>query len=270
MEVFQHPPIQNEQDSGALVVNRTGGTIDSFDFDHNVAIGVPKIIDNQGHLGPARIHDNMIDNTALAIPQETKCQSRPQTQAASPDSEQLPTDNKVTPRSNPTSVKMEYNVFLEPPKDTAPLHVSSGPVGRNYDGTFNSYFDVQMDKNVECDYLIVAIGAPGLINFWVVQDRSLVGIDQVPIAGFIIKRITNPRGALTFVVRHKDAVVRLDVKTWWKWTRAPQPQTIYGLERRGVVCAREASPTAAIIDSQSLKAAEKGERDEADPVLALP
>ena len=209
-EVFERLPTQNEQSSEALVFNRPGGTIDLFVFDHNVAIGVPEIIDNQGHIGQASIHDNMIDNAV-----DTRCRSRPRTQGANPGAGQLPTDNEAVPHSNAARIKMEYSVFLQTRENNAPFYVFNRLVVRNYDGTYDLYFDVQMDNDVECEYLIVAMRAPGLINFWVVKDQNLVGIDQVPIAGFTIKRITNPRGAFTFGVRHKDAAVHLDVKTWW-------------------------------------------------------
>ena len=215
MEVFEHPPSPHEQGNEALFVNGPGSTMDSFDFDNNFAIGVPKILDNQGHLGRPGIHNNMVDNTALASAQEAKCRSRQLSQSVNPSSVQLPTDDKAAPRNGATKMKIEGNTFLYPPENSAPFHVLSGSLVSNYDGTVNSYFDIQMDDKVECDYLIVAISGAGLINFWVLNGQSVVGVDQVPIAGFN-KKITNPRGVLTVGVRHENAAFRDDVKTWWK------------------------------------------------------
>jgi hypothetical protein len=105
------------------------------------------------------------------------------------------------------------NSYLGAGQNSAPFHISYGPVGRNDDGTFTSYYTLQMDGGVECDYLTIAMSGQGLINFWIVKDRDL---DQVPIAGFRIEKIANPSGSFALGVRHKEAQVLLDVKTSWR------------------------------------------------------
>lgn len=214
MDVFEHPTHQRDPTLDALVVNRPGGTISSFNFSHNIVSGIPTIVDNQDHIGSESFDHNVIS----AIPQpETKCSLRlPSTLLKNNNIDHLSVDSDTVSHTNdgPTVI-MQNNTYFHV-RDNRPFLISNILTFRDYDGTFKSHFIFQMDRRFDCDYLIIALRGQDLINFLVSSDQQAVIIDQVSIAGFIVKKIVKPAGILTLQIEHKSIPAHFEIKTWWK------------------------------------------------------
>jgi hypothetical protein len=212
IEVFQQPAPQRDQIHDALVVDGPEGTIGSFNFSRNIVFGIPTVLDNQGHIGLESFEQNVISATPRP---ETKSSSRPPTLPENIGIDHLSTDGDTVPRTNGPIVKMYNNTYFRA-GGNRPFQVSDIHTVRDYDGSFSSHFFFQMNKGVDCDYVIIALRGQDLINFSVSSDQHSVIIDQVPIAGFVIKKIVKPAGTLTLQIEHKDIPPHFEVKTWWK------------------------------------------------------
>jgi pimeloyl-ACP methyl ester carboxylesterase len=236
LEAFEQHESPTQQSGEALIINRNGGTIDSLIADHNVVVGAPVILDNAGHIGPSRVEDNWVGPN----PPETKCRDERGDLGGQPpsiDTEQAA--DHGTP-SHLGNVLIRYSTFIgvsdlfgsstdsggariidnshfrEQHDVAPPFRISSRQVVRNYDGTIITSVSAQVDKEAKCDYFIIALKGEGLINFWVTDGHRVIGADQVPLAGFEIKKIANPSGEFTVSIRQKAELPRLEERVWLK------------------------------------------------------
>jgi pimeloyl-ACP methyl ester carboxylesterase len=237
-DVFEHQAVESEQSSNAMVLNRAGATIGSFDFSHNFVAGSSEtVLDNRGRVGPAHIVGNWIDATAALPSTETKCRPHPHPHVADVSPQQMEAQNDAVPQINSPHIVMEGNTFINVNKgilgissgnevanndehysleDSFPFTISKGRVIPNYDGTIISSFNLTMDREAECAYLIVAVSGRDILGFRIIQDQRLVGIELVPMGGFRINKVVNPSGSLTLLIRHKPTPAPFRVNASWK------------------------------------------------------
>jgi pimeloyl-ACP methyl ester carboxylesterase len=236
LEAFERSKPQAEQTAEALIINRNGGTIDSLIVDHNVVVGAPVILDNAGHIGPSRVEDNWVGPR----PPKTKCRGQRGELSGQPAlaaTEEAPDHKSPSHLGNVVisfstfigvsdlfgsstdsggSRIIDNSYFRERHDAVPPFRISSQQVIRNYDGTVIRMLSAQVDKEAKCDYFIIALRGDSLINFWVTDGHRVIGVDQVPLAGFEITKIVNPSGEFTVLMRQKAAPTGVDMKVWWK------------------------------------------------------
>lgn len=222
LEAFEQHKPQTQQSGEALIINRSGGTINSLIADHNFVVGAPVILDNSGHIRPSRIQDNWV----VPGPPETKCRGQRGEFGGQPPSMET---EEATGRGTPShlgNTVMSYNTIIgvsdlfgssiDSGGPAPPFRITSRQEVRNYDGTIITTFFAQVDKEAKCDYFVIALKGEGLITFWVTDGHRIIGVDQVPLAGFEIKKIVNPSGKFTVSIRQKAVLPRLEEKVWWR------------------------------------------------------
>jgi pimeloyl-ACP methyl ester carboxylesterase len=232
LEAFRQSSTEHEINNGpAIIRNRQGGSIGDITVANNAIVGT-QILENAEAAGKTVVSgNNIVTNRTADDNKSSTASERPTISLFGGSAGSVIMANNairgfdsiVDPRGGAIGSVLVRNSFIESNehRELRPFHVViDDKIYRNMDGGFFCWFLVQMDVEAKLDYMSLAIKGDAVTGFRIMSDERMKAINQIPIAGYLITKVMNPKDKFGVAVYHSKATCDVVPSIAWRYSTA--------------------------------------------------